>query len=127
LGIAIAAGENACTAKEFERLSAAVTYPQPSVTKVGGVSEFLHITDAAKARGVTLMPHSPYFGPGYYATLQLAAAVDNFGMLEHLYVEPQAWAGGEKLQPVHGKMAIPQRPGIGFEPDMQVLERYASL
>jgi L-alanine-DL-glutamate epimerase-like enolase superfamily enzyme len=127
LGVAIAAGENACTAKEFERLSMAVTYPQPSVTKVGGISEFLRIAEAAKAHGVTLMPHSPYFGPGYYATLQLAAAVDNFGMLEHLYVDPQAWAGGEKLQPVHGKMAIPQRPGIGFEPDMQVLERYASL
>jgi L-alanine-DL-glutamate epimerase-like enolase superfamily enzyme len=126
LGVAIAAGENACTAKEFERLSEAVTYLQPSVTKVGGVSEFMHIARAAQERGMMLMPHSPYFGPGYYATLQLAAAVDNFGMLEHLYVEPQAWAGGEVLCPQRGKMAIPHRLGIGFEPDMQVLERYAS-
>jgi L-alanine-DL-glutamate epimerase-like enolase superfamily enzyme len=43
-----------------------------------------------------------------------------------MYVEPDAWAGSERLEPVRGKMAIPQRPGIGFEPDMQVLERYAS-
>jgi L-alanine-DL-glutamate epimerase-like enolase superfamily enzyme len=126
LGVAIAAGENACTAKEFERLGDAVTYVQPSVTKVGGITEFLKVGQAARERGMTLMPHSPYFGPGYYATIQLAAAIDNFGMLEHLYVEPDAWVGNERLEPVRGKMAIPQRLGIGFEPDMQVLERYAS-
>ncbi|UUZ75801.1 mandelate racemase/muconate lactonizing enzyme family protein [Polaromonas sp. P1(28)-13] len=124
-GLAIAAGENACTAMEFSRLVPSVSYPQPSVTKVGGISEFLRIGDIARQHGKTLMPHSPYFGPGYYATLQLAAAIDNFGLFEHLYVDPQAWIGGEPLQPVRGQVAIPKRPGIGFEPDPGVLQRYA--
>jgi L-alanine-DL-glutamate epimerase-like enolase superfamily enzyme len=125
-GLGIAAGENACTAMEFGRLVPAVTYPQPSVTKVGGISEFLRVAAIAEQHNKTLMPHSPYFGPGYYATLQLAAAVDNFGMFEHLYVEPQAWIGGEPLRPVRGRIEIPKRPGIGFEPDIEVLERYAA-
>ena len=125
-GVAIAAGENTCTAVEFSRLMQSVHYPQPSVTKVGGITEFLRISALAKQLGKTLMPHSPYFGPGYYATLQLAAALDNFGMFEHLYVDPQAWVGGKPLRPKNGKIAVPEGSGIGFEPDHDVLERYAT-
>lgn len=124
LGVDIAAGENACTAQEFSHLAQTVRYPQPSITKVGGVSEFLRVATMAQDRGQTCMAHSPYFGPGYYATLQMAAAVDSFGMFEHLYVQPQAWFGGEALAPQQGRVAISDRPGIGFEPNLQVIERY---
>lgn len=125
LGLPIAAGENACTAQEFKHLAAAVRYPQPSITKVGGVSEFLRIARIARDNGQTLMPHSPYFGPGHYATLQMAAAVQEFGMFEHLYVQPASWFGGESRMPEQGQLAIPKRPGIGFEPDAEVLQRFA--
>ena len=124
-GVAISAGENACTAMEFSRLMPAVNYAQPSVTKVGGVTEFMRIVDLARAHDAMLMPHSPYFGPGYYATLQLAAATDRIGYFEHLYIEPAAFAGGEPLLPQQGRLQIPTRPGIGFEPDLSVLERFA--
>lgn len=126
LGLGIAAGENACTAMEFSRLSAAVTYPQPSVTKVGGVTEFLKIAGHAAQRQQTIMAHSPYFGPGYYATLQLGAAVENFGLFEYLYVEPHAWIGKDRVQPQNGMVAVPFAPGIGFEPDPEVMQRYAA-
>lgn len=125
LGLPIAAGENACTAQEFGQLARAVRYPQPSITKVGGVSEFLRVARIARDNGQTVMAHSPYFGPGHYATLQMAAALNEFGLFEHLYVQPQAWFGGEPLVPERGLMAIGRRPGIGFEPDPDVLERYA--
>lgn len=125
LGLDMAAGENACTAQEFKHLAPAVRYPQPSITKVGGVSEFLRVADIARARGQTIMAHSPYFGPGYYATLQMAAALPEFGLFEQLYVQPAAWFGGEPLAPVQGRIAIPNRPGIGFEPDPAVLQRFA--
>lgn len=123
-GVAISAGENACTSVEFGRLAKAVTYPQPSVTKVGGVTEFLRIAEIAMREQRTLMAHTPYFGPGYFATLQLAAAVEPFGLFEYLWVEPQAWAAIDQPRPVRGAMRIPDRPGIGFEPDLDVLERF---
>lgn len=126
LGLDLAAGENACTAQEFRHLSRAVRYPQPSITKVGGVSEFLRVAALAHGQGQTIMAHTPYFGPGHYATMQMAAAVENFGMFEHLYVRPHAWFGGEPLVPEAGRIAIGQRPGIGFEPDLDVVARYAS-
>src|SRR5262249_41902480 len=44
-GIALAAGENACTVHQFRQMmtAGAVTYAQPSVTKVGGVTEYLQV------------------------------------------------------------------------------------
>ena len=48
-GVAMAAGENNCTAFQFRDMFAAnaVDYAQPSVTKVGGVTEFLKVAALA--------------------------------------------------------------------------------
>lgn len=123
-GIAISSGENACTAVEFSRLIPAVTYPQPSVTKVGGISETLKICDIAVAAGKTVMTHSPYFGPGYWATLQIAAARPEIGMIEYLYVTHDAVIDESMPRPQKGQLSIPDLPGIGCTPDPKVIERY---
>ena len=123
-GVALSAGENACTSVEFERLSAALTFPQPSVIKVGGVSEFIKATKHAASLGQTVMPHSPYFGPGYWATLQLAAHLPAVGLFEYMYVEPEAYCGKNIPLPKDGCIAIPDAPGIGFIPDDETLRRY---
>jgi L-alanine-DL-glutamate epimerase-like enolase superfamily enzyme len=122
-GVSISTGENASTSVPFEETVQAVTYPQPSVTKVGGVTEFLKVCDLAKAAGKTPMPHSPYFGPGYWATLQLAAHRPEVGLFEYYYVRPEAYVGNIPL-PRNGSIVIPDAPGIGFEPDMAVLDKY---
>lgn len=123
----LGAGENACTRHEFARIieAGAVSFLQPSVTKVGGVTEFVAVARLAKAQGLAVMPHSPYFGVGYFTTLQLMAGLHGEPLLEHLYVELDGdlAMGGTPL-PAGGKVAIPQRPGHGFEPDMAILERY---
>lgn len=124
LGVSLSAGENACTAIEFKRLIDAVAYPQPSVTKVGGISEFLKIAALAKAADKTIMPHSPYFGPGYWATLQLAAHLEQVGLFEFLYVEPDAWLGQNIPLPKAGQISVPSNPGIGFAPEEETLRRY---
>ena len=81
LGIAVAAGENVCTLEGFTPLIPSLAVVQPSVTKVGGVTEFLRVRDEVKRQGKRLAPHSPYFGPGYWATLQLAAALEEFSLI----------------------------------------------
>lgn len=123
-GVPLSAGENACTAMEFARLIEAVTYPQPSVIKVGGVSEFLKVAALARSAGKALMPHSPYFGPGYWATLQLCAHLPEAGLFEFLYVEPEALLGKDIPRPRDGRIAIPGAPGIGFEPDEAAIARF---
>lgn len=123
-GINIAAGENVCTLEGFAPLIPSLDYVQPSVTKVGGVTEFLRVAAAVRAAGKKLAPHSPYFGPGYWATLQLAAAIDAFTVLEYLYVTPQASCGRDMPRPDRAIIAIPDEPGIGFEPDFDIIDRY---
>ena len=123
-GVAIASGENACTSVEFTRTAPRIKYLQPSVTKVGGISEFLRVCDVAEEYGASVMPHAPYFGPGYWATIQLMAAREICEQFEHLYIEPAAYLDPEIPLPFAGEVQVPDRPGIGFEPDMDVIERF---
>jgi L-alanine-DL-glutamate epimerase-like enolase superfamily enzyme len=128
-GVAMAAGENLCTAFQFRDMFAAgaVDYAQPSVTKVGGVTEFLKVAALADAAGVTLMPHSPYFGPGFLATLHLLAARGTpGGMIERYYMDLEASLYGDLILPVEGAFIVPDGPGLGRDPDPDVIKAYAA-
>ena len=125
-GIPIAAGENLCFATQFEAMfeARAVQYAQPSVTKVGGITEFLKVMALAETRNVRLAPHSPYFGPGALATLQLIAACGQEAWFEYFYLWPDAKLYPGTLDPVHGMLALPTGPGLGADPDPGVIEKY---
>jgi len=123
-GVSIASGENACTSIEFARTIDHIDFVQPSVTKVGGVSEFLKICDLAKQRKKKVMPHAPYFGPGYHATVQMMAARDECELFEHLYITAEAYLDPSIPLPTNGNVTVPDKPGIGFEPDPELINRY---
>ena len=125
-GIPVAAGENACTAWQFEAMigADAVDYAQPSVTKVGGVSEFLKTATLAEHANVSVAPHSPYFGPGFLATLQLLAANPSIEAIERFYVtlDDDLYAGA--LAPADGAVPVPDGPGLGLEPNADFIEKW---
>jgi L-alanine-DL-glutamate epimerase-like enolase superfamily enzyme len=75
--VAIAAGENNLSLCHFEQMLAAnaVDFIQPSVTKIGGISEMMKIISLASTFNIPVMPHSPYFGPGLLATLHIASCL----------------------------------------------------
>ena len=127
-GIAIAAGENACTAMEFEKMfeAGAVTYAQPSVTKVGGISEMMKIAAMAPAHGVQVMPHCPYIGSGFLATLHVAAAMEQDSLVERFYLTPEASPIGDFIDAKDGHFRIPDAPGLGRDPLPEVLRDYRS-
>ena len=125
-GIPIAAGENCCFATQFASLfdAGAVQYAQPSVTKVGGVTEFRRVAALATARGVKLAPHSPYFGPGALATLHLIAALAEEARFEYFYLQADAGLYGDQLAPRRGELELPRGPGLGADPDREVIRRF---
>jgi D-galactarolactone cycloisomerase len=125
-GLTIAAGENACTAWEFRAMieARAVILVQPSVTKVGGITEFLAVARLAERAGVDLAPHSPVFGPGFLAALHLAAACDVRTPVEHSIRALEANLYGEAARPISGRFHLPQQPGLGPDPDPDVVRRY---
>lgn len=124
--VPLAAGENWCTAVQFKQaiVAGAVDYVQPSVSKVGGVTEFVAIAEEARRHRVGLLPHSPYFGPGFLVTMHLAAAFPETMQLEYLYVDPAAQL--IDLSPIRTRtdMRLTDASGIGLEPDEAVISRF---
>ena len=72
----------------------AVSYAQPSVTKVGGITEYLKVVALADEMGVKLAPHSPYFGPGFSGDPQLMSLRDYDTFVEVFYMNRAACLWG---------------------------------
>lgn len=129
-GIPIAAGENSSTLMDFERLLAAeaVDFVQPSVAKMGGITELRKVFPIAAVRNVTVMPHCFYDGPGLLAAIHATAALGTVDtMIEWRYFDLEAQLYGGALAPVDGQISIPQGHGLGIDPDPNVIRDYLTI
>lgn len=126
-GIPLAAGENVGSVFEFLRLfeRGALDVAQPSITKIGGVTELRKVFDVAQAYGVRVVPHSAYFGPGLLASIHVCAAQPREVLIERFYCDFDENPFGAAIDPVNGRIAVPQGPGLGVDPDPGILERFA--
>ncbi len=127
-GIPIAAGENNTTAMGFQHMfeAGAVDFAQPSPSKVGGISEARKVFALAEAYNVRLAPHTPYFGPGLLAGLQLNAAHTPDALVEWFYFDLETTLYGDAILPRNGRIAIPRAPGLGYDLDPAVISRFGS-
>jgi L-alanine-DL-glutamate epimerase-like enolase superfamily enzyme len=124
-GISTAAGENYGTVWEFRRAfeAGALTYAQPSVTKIGGVTELRRVMTVAEAFGVEVVPHSAYFGPGLLASIHCIAAMPRETLVERFYCDFEDNPLGEAIHPRQGRIAVPQGPGLGVDPNPKLIEK----
>ena len=95
----------------------ALDYVQPDVIHVGGMLEAKRVCSLALLHDRPVSAHNPN-GPVCNAmTLQLAASVPNFVMLETM-VSDVPWRKDvvpENLELADGHMLIPDKPGLGLE------------
>jgi D-galactarolactone cycloisomerase len=126
-GVPIAAGENAGGLFDFRSQfeAGALDIAQPSVAKIGGVTAMLEIAALARAFSVRLVPHCAYFGPGWLASIHLHAALAPDEPFERLFVDLEASPYHELVRAERAKVAVPDGPGLGRDPDLAVLRRYA--
>lgn len=124
-GMPIAAGENVGNYADFQRLfeAEAVTFAQPSVIKMGGITEMRKVIALAEAYGIEVVPHSAYFGPGLIASIHVLAALQNETTVERFYCDFAENPLGDRIDCVDGRIRVPQEPGLGADPDMKVLEK----
>ena len=110
---------------EFKRLLeiGGVSIAQPSITKIGGVTEMRKVFALGEAHGVTVVPHSPYFGPGLLASIHVCAASARLIPIERYYCDFAESPFGEQIIPKNGDFAVPQEPGLGKDPDMGLVEK----
>lgn len=122
----IAAGENAAGLHDFVDSfeKGAIDVAQPSVTKIGGITEMRKIVAAAEAHSVEMIPHCAYFGPGNLASIHIVASLSTDTLLENIYANLEASPWGDAMVAKDGKVRVPTGPGLGVEPDMSLVAKY---
>jgi D-galactarolactone cycloisomerase len=122
----IALGENESTLYGFREIVErhAGDILQPSITKVGGISEFKKIVALAQAANVPIAPHSFYFGPGLAATLHVAASFGGELPVEFPTGQLEVPFLTHPIEARDGRIDIPQGPGLGVEVNEEAIRRY---
>jgi L-alanine-DL-glutamate epimerase-like enolase superfamily enzyme len=124
--VPIAAGENAATLAQYAQMlrAGAVDYLQPSPAKMGGVSALRDVFALAAAHNVTVVPHTFYDGPALLAGLHVNAALSNDPLAEWRFIDLEARLYGDVAVPHDGAIRLPDGPGLGIDPDPDVIRRY---
>ena len=125
-GIPVACGENACMALEFEQVieNTPLQVLQPSISKVGGISEFMDAASTILDAGRRLMPHTAYHGPAFVANLHCLAALGCDSLVEWFDLNLEAQPMGDSIVPQDGTCSVPDGPGLGLVPDPDVIKGY---
>lgn len=123
-GTRLSAGENAAGVEGIQALldHQAVDVIQPSVAKVGGITAMLDVFRRAKAQGTEVVPHCFYFGPGLLAVAHLCTLLPAEVAVEVPFIEFEALLYPELA--FAPRLRLPERDGLGFAPDVQILQRY---
>jgi galactonate dehydratase len=129
VNIPVATGERLFTIFSYQQLLdlQAVDIVQPDLCHCGGILEARKIAAIADAHYVPVAPHSPNGPIGYAATLQLAACVPNFLVLEQGPAEPWAFEivpQSAQYRFEDGFLEIPDRPGLGVDFDEEAAANY---
>jgi L-alanine-DL-glutamate epimerase-like enolase superfamily enzyme len=125
-GVPLAMGENATGVLDFRKMVAAgaTDFVQPSIVKIGGLTNLWTIATEAEKAGVTCVPHAFFFGPGYLATLHAIAAKERAAPIERLFGDVGFTAYAKTVPVIDGAIAVPERPGLGADPEEELLTQF---
>jgi hypothetical protein len=74
---------------------------------------------------IAVMPHSFYDGPGLLAAIHTTAALGTAdSMIEWRRFDLETTIYGDTFTPKRGRIAVPQAPGLGIDPDPDVIKAY---
>jgi L-alanine-DL-glutamate epimerase-like enolase superfamily enzyme len=119
LDVPIASGESEYTRYGFREMmeKRAADILMPDLARVGGITEFRKVAHMAEACDILITPH---IFPE--ESMQLVGAFPNA-----IYVESMPWFSPlyrEKMELKNGMIMLPQRPGLGFTFNLDVVERF---
>lgn len=126
--VPVAAGERLYNRWDFRTLfeQKAADYIQPDVSHAGGLLEIRKIAATAECYHLPICPHNPSGPVANAATLQLAACIPNFYLLETMSSDVP-WRGEvstESVRFVDGAMQIPALPGLGIDIVEEAIKKY---
>ncbi len=129
--IPIATGERMYTRWDFKEVfeSGAVDVIQPDLSHAGGITEVNKIASMAEAYDVALAPHCPLGPVALASCLQVDACAPN-ALIQEQSLDIHYNEGGDVLDYLadpsvfdyeDGYVSLPDEPGLGVEPDIDVL------
>jgi galactonate dehydratase len=125
----VAVGERLLSRYEFRELleNGGCRVVQPDVMHGGGITELKRIAALAETYQVLMAPHNPGGPVCTAASMQIAAAVPNFLVLEQIEPDRQLRdkASTHPIRFSDGRFHLSDAPGIGLEPNLEALEDYA--
>lgn len=126
--VPLGGGENLIGHRSFEPVIAAgaLAVVTPDLGKVGGVAEARRIAASSADRGLSIAPHNIAGPIGTAFAAHVSATWPNFLALEyHAQDVPffDELVGAPLIR--SGHIAMTDRPGIGVEPVLEVVERWA--
>ena len=117
--VPIATGEKLFALRDFLPLinARACAYLQPDVTHCFGVTGLLDIARAAAVEGMAMAPHNAGGPLCLAATVQAAAAMENFLIQEtnHTWLAAYPRYAEGAWQVADGHLGLPDAPGLGVE------------
>jgi L-alanine-DL-glutamate epimerase-like enolase superfamily enzyme len=124
----IAAGEEICDVKEFQRMMdvGGIEVAQVDVTRVGGLARSKRIGWDSYERHRLCVNHSYKTGVNIAASLHFVAALPNTHYFEYC-VEQGALRQTltkQRFPVIDGDIVVPEDPGLGVELDETVVERF---
>jgi L-rhamnonate dehydratase len=126
-GMALAGGQNEGLLYRFRDLllHESVDYLQPNVAISGGFTQCIRIAGLAAAFNVPIANG----GAWPFHNMHLHAGLSNGGLVEYHYlaVELCRKIYCDLPVPVDGWLALPETPGLGFEPDPDAVRELAKL
>jgi galactonate dehydratase len=123
--IPIAAGERLLSRWDFLPFfrSAAIALAQPDLAHCGGIAEARRIAAMAEVYGIGIAPHNPLSPVNTLASAHLAMTTPNFVALEYV-IDDVPWRDSlidPPLAIADGILTLPDRPGLGFELNMETV------
>ena len=92
---------------------------------MGGTSELRKVFPLASVHNIPVMPHSFYDGPGLLAAIHATAALGTADcMIEWRWFDLEATIYGDALKTKGGWISLPHGPGLGLDPDADVIRVY---
>jgi len=128
VNVPISAGERLYNRWEFRSLFElkAADFIQPDVSHAGGIMELKKIAAMAEAYHIPICPHNPSGPIANAATLQLAACVPNFYLLETMSSDVP-WRKDISTEDVkfeNGEMFISDKPGLGIDLNIEEIIKH---
>ncbi len=119
IGCDLAGGENEHTLDDFDRLlsAGALSYLQPEITKIGGLTPARRVSALAELHNVALCPHNFRLGPALAASIQWGFTSSASRWMELPWVpEGTAFSFPAGLPALHSGSVRPiEAPGLGTE------------